>query len=120
MRHDTALAAVRDLVFVLSFFSLHLSGVVKAQVNEQNFFINPGLPGPNQAYSANTIWSIGSTQTIKWKTDYDNFTINLWQQELTLQGSGIGPGPTVFCKAHPSTPFKAYQLTNLESKIEFR
>ncbi len=106
MRSTTAPAAVlrarfvRFVLFVLSFLRYDVLPVVNAQTDEQNFFVNPSVPGPNQAFSANPTWSIGSTQTIKWKTNYENYTMNLWQQDLGL-GSANGPGPTVFCNAEP-------------------
>jgi hypothetical protein len=103
MRYATALAVVMRVISILLLFMFDLLNVVDAQTDTQNFFVNPGLPGPNQAFSANPVWSIGSTQTIKWRTNYENFTVNLWQQDLGFQGAGIGPGPTIFCKACPSS-----------------
>jgi hypothetical protein len=117
MGSTTALAVVIRVVSILSFFVLDLLPVVDAQTNAQNFFINPTLPGPNQAFSANPVWSVGSTQKIKWRTEYENFTINLWQQDLGFQGAGIGPGPTIFCTAAPFLHFvTARKLMTPEAK----
>jgi hypothetical protein len=97
----TALTAAMKNVFLLSLLVLNLFRVVDAQSNDQNGFINPGPPGPAGAYYANMVWSLGSTETIKWKTNYPNYTIEMWQQVLNSEGGAIGPSPTVFCNAEP-------------------
>jgi hypothetical protein len=66
--------------------------VVNAQTDGQNFFVNPGLKGPLQTIFATPAWSVGSTQTIKWRTNYENFTITLWQQDPDFEESAIGLG----------------------------
>ncbi len=104
MRSATAPAAVLRALFVLSFLRYDVLPVVNAQTDEQNFFENPSVPGPNQAFSANPTWRIGSTQTIQWKTNYENYTMNLWQQQPDLLAAANGPGPTVFCNAEPRYP----------------
>jgi hypothetical protein len=114
MQFPTALAAVMRVIFILLFFVFDLLPVVDAQTDAQNFFVNPTLPGPNQAFSANPAWDVGSTQTIKWSSNYENFTINLWQQDLGFQGAALGPGPTIFCNAGP-LPFPLTVLTPMIS-----
>jgi hypothetical protein len=81
MRHVTALAAVMRVISVLPLFMFDILTVVTAQTEGQIFFVNPGLNGPLLTFFANPVWSIGSTQTIKWRTSYENFTITLCQQD---------------------------------------
>jgi hypothetical protein len=102
MRHATALAAVMRVLSVLPLFMFDMLTVVTAQTERQNFFANPGLKGPLLTFFAKPVWSIGSTQTIKWRTNYENFTFTSCQQDPDFQESAIGPGPTVFYNAGPS------------------
>jgi hypothetical protein len=116
MRSSTAPVVVMKDISVFPLFLFNLLSVVRAQTDAQNFFVNPPLPGPNQAFSANAIWGIGSTQKIKWKTTYENYTINLWQQDLGFEGAAIGPGPTVFCTAIPLSLSRGTEANEFQSK----
>ena len=45
-------------------------------------WINPPIAGPDQDYSADQVWAIGSTQTLSWESSYPTATVILNQQHL--------------------------------------
>lgn len=49
-------------------------------------FINPSVEA-----TQNPLWVIGTQQTISWETSLDNYTIALWNQNLSGNGYSRGP-----------------------------
>ncbi|KAI0817245.1 hypothetical protein GGR55DRAFT_619560 [Xylaria sp. FL0064] len=76
---------------------LCLASVLFAQVGagqDAGQFFNP--PNADEAldFSANLVYPLGTTQTIKFTTIYQNYAINLWQQ---IQGERAATrGPSIF------------------------
>lgn len=53
-----------------------------------NLFISPPSPGPNENYTANLQWTLGSTQNIQWTTTLDSYYIALFQQASDVASGG--------------------------------
>ncbi|KAI0014949.1 hypothetical protein F4780DRAFT_766204 [Xylariomycetidae sp. FL0641] len=71
------------------------AGITLVSAQESNtvgkFFNPPNTLGPTTDYSTNPVWTIGETQTIKFTTIYQNYTIELWQQDVGKPSATAGP-----------------------------
>ena len=57
---------------------LFVSKTVWAQTNQ---FINPPVPGPDNVYSANNVYAVGSTINLQWTTNYTTMSLVMWQND---------------------------------------
>lgn len=73
-------------MWLLSLFVIVLS-FARINVADDNLFIVPNAPGPNQDYVRDLPWSIGSSQKIQWTTTINSYNITLWQQSLELSSA---------------------------------
>ena len=48
-------------------------------------FSNPPPVGVNTDYSANPVWKVGTTQTIRWTSTVQVYNISIWQQNLQIR-----------------------------------
>ncbi|CAJ2507257.1 Uu.00g084430.m01.CDS01 [Anthostomella pinea] len=56
------------------------------------FFNPPNADAePTTDFSSNPVWTIGDTQSIKYTTVYQNYTIALWQQNIGQGSATLGP-----------------------------
>ncbi|KAI9830941.1 MAG: hypothetical protein M1819_005324 [Sarea resinae] len=86
--------------FLLLLILSYLSSVWAQQIDAQNFFNNPSDPGPDANFSVNQVWTLGKTEKISFDTNYVNYTVVVWQQDLSAEASA--PGPTIYAKTGPS------------------
>ncbi|KAF2805737.1 uncharacterized protein BDZ99DRAFT_574608 [Mytilinidion resinicola] len=64
---------------------------------ESNFWLFPGQNGANNDYSENPILPQSTPQPLRWSTDFDAYTIRLWQQHLS--GNKATAGETMYAKS---------------------
>jgi len=76
---------------LLSLFAI-LFGLVTTSIAAEEFIWPPqgGLP---EAYGDNPKFEEGSTQTLKWNTDMEEYNINFYQQNLQIRTALISRYP---------------------------
>jgi hypothetical protein len=45
-------------------------------------WVNPPIAGIYTVYSADTVWQVGTTQTLSWETSYQTADLYLYQRNL--------------------------------------
>jgi hypothetical protein len=58
--------------------------------DSNNKFFSPPQSGADQQYGDDLVWELDSTQKISWTTELTNYSISLWQQDLTFDHSTLG------------------------------
>lgn len=75
-------------------WQISLALVLLQTVTADNVFSNPPAAGPTQDYTTNDIWPLDSIQTIRFDINFTNFSVVLWQQDLSA--SSATPVETVY------------------------
>jgi len=61
------------------FVFILLSKTVSAQNDDENAFIEPVPPGTPNDFSENTVYVIGSQISLRWRTNYTELSLAIWQ-----------------------------------------
>lgn len=63
---------------ILGLYTLALIGLTAAQTDDSVFY-NPPTSGEIHDYSQDYVWAVGSTQQLRWSTEYETVELVLWQ-----------------------------------------
>ena len=72
---------MRHGAFSLSSLLVTLLCISRTILAQSNQFINPPVPGPDNVYSANNVYAVGSTINLQWTTNYTTMSLVMWQND---------------------------------------
>ena len=103
------------LVTAFCFCILLCLSSVKAQTDEENFFINPPKFA-DRDLSSNQVWKRGEIKTLKWKTFYIKYVVQMWQEDLVGANDDLGIGTDVFSEIPLifTSPMDLWTLADIE------